>query len=98
MRIITFSGFDEHSTPLFKMRNIIKLCDLVQLHISIFMFKFHSNLLPSHFDAFFSEIGEIHKYNTRLELQQIDHTTCLEQELIMDCSTLNFMVQKCGTL
>ena len=29
------------------------------------MFKFHNNLLPSYFDTFFTEIGEIHKYNTR---------------------------------
>ena len=65
LRIITFSGFDEHSTLLFKMLNIIKLCDLVQLHNSIFTFEFHNNLLPSYFDAFFTEVGEILKYNTR---------------------------------
>ena len=65
MRIITFSRFDEHSTPLFKLLNIIKSCDLVQLHISIFMYKFHNNLLPSYFDAFFTEIGNVHSYNTR---------------------------------
>ena len=65
MRIITFSRFDEHSTPLFKLLNIIKLCDLVQLHISTFMYKFHNNLLPSYFDAFFTEIRNVHSYNTR---------------------------------
>ena len=54
-----------HSTPLFKLLNIIKLCDLVQLHISIFMYKFHNNLLPSYFDTFFTEIGNVHSYNTR---------------------------------
>ena len=65
MRIITFSRFDEHSTPLLKLLNIIKLCDLVQLHISTFMYKFHNNLLPSYFDAFFTEIRNVHSYNTR---------------------------------
>ena len=65
MRIITFSRFDEHTTPLFMLLNIIKLCDLVQLHISIFKYKFHNNLLPSYFDAFFTEKGNVHSYNTR---------------------------------
>ena len=65
MRIITFSNFDQHSTPLFRLLNIIKLDDLVTLHISIFMFKFHNRLLPSYFDFFFTEVKEIHKYNTR---------------------------------
>ena len=52
VRIIAFSRFDEHSTSLFKLLNIIKLCDLLQSHISIFMFKFYK-LLPSYFDAFY---------------------------------------------
>ena len=36
MRIITFSKFDEHSSPIFKSLNIIKLFDLVTLNIAIF--------------------------------------------------------------
>ena len=36
--------------------------------------------------------------NTLLELQQINHITCLEQELIMDYSKFAFTDQKCGTL
>ena len=47
LRIITFSSFQEHSTPLFKYTKILKLCDLIHLHIAIFMYKFHANLLPS---------------------------------------------------
>ena len=34
MRIITFSNFDQHSTPLLRLFNIIKIYDLVTLHIS----------------------------------------------------------------
>ena len=89
LRIITFSRFDEHSTPLFKLLNIIKLCDLVQLHSSIFMFKFHNNLLPSYFDAFFTEIGNIHKYDTR---------AAANRSYYLPRARFNFMVQKCGTL
>ena len=65
-RIITFSKFDDHSSPLFKQLNIIKLNDLVTLHISIFMHKYYNHLLPSVFECFFTEVKKIHSYNTRL--------------------------------
>ena len=64
MRFITFSRFDEHSTPLFKLLNI-KLCDLIQLLISIFMYKFHYKFLPSYFNTFFTEIGNFHNYSAQ---------------------------------
>ena len=70
MRIITFSNFDQHSTPLFRLLNIIKSYDLVTLYISVFMFKFHNRLLPSYFDFFFTQVKEIHKYNTRSAANQ----------------------------
>ena len=70
MRIITFSRFDEHSTPLFKLLNIIKLCDLVQLQIASFMFKFHNNLLPPYFNGFFTNLEQVHNYNTRAAANQ----------------------------
>ena len=34
------------------------------------MFEFHNNLLPSCFDAIFTEIGNVHKYNTRAAANQ----------------------------
>ena len=47
MRLITFSRFDEHSSPLFKSLEIIKFLDLVTFHLTIFMYKYHNKLLPS---------------------------------------------------
>ena len=38
VRIITFSKFDDHSSPLFKQTNILKLTDLITFHVSLFMF------------------------------------------------------------
>ena len=61
IRIMTFSNFDEHSSPLFKQLNIVKLYDLITL-----MYKFHNNLLPIAFDIFFTRVSETHNYNTRL--------------------------------
>ena len=61
---------DDSSSPLFKELSIIKLFDLVNLHIAIFMFKFHNNLLPTAFSLFFKKIQQVHKYNTRLSAKQ----------------------------
>ena len=70
VRIMTFSSFDEHSTPLFRLLAIIKLSDLVTLHIALFMYKFHNKLLPSYFDTFFNSVLNIHNYNTRSAANQ----------------------------
>ena len=42
MRLITFSRFDEHSSPLFKSLEIMKFLDLVTFHLAIFMYKYHN--------------------------------------------------------
>ena len=47
MRVMTFSKFHEHSSPIFKHLNIVKLPDLVFLNIAVFMYKFHNRRLPS---------------------------------------------------
>ena len=70
MRIMTFSRFDEHSGPLFKSLNIIKLSDLVTFHIAIIMFKFHNQLLPPVFNDLFISVNRIHDYNTRHAAKQ----------------------------
>ena len=66
IRIITFSGFSEHTSPLFKDLNVIKLFDEVTVHIAVFMYKFKNQLLPTNFNVFFTSIKETHNYNTRL--------------------------------
>ena len=62
---MTFSKFDEHSSPIFKSLKIIKLCDLVTLHIAIFMFKFHHQMLPPAFELYFTPVENVNNYNTR---------------------------------
>ena len=70
MRIITFSRFNEHSSPLFKSLKIKKFLDLVTFYLAIFMYKYHNKLLPSVFISFFTRITWIHNYNTRLAAKQ----------------------------
>lgn len=65
MRVITFSKFHEHSSPIFKHLDIVKLPDLVFLSIAVFMHKFHNRRLPVTFDTFFTQVNKRHNYNTR---------------------------------
>ena len=66
IRIITFSGINDHSSSLFKKLNILKFVDLVQFYNAIFAFHFHGNKLPPVFNHYFTPISNIHHYNTRL--------------------------------
>ena len=67
LRIMTFSKFDEHSSPLFKQTRIImKFHDLVVFLIAIFIHKYHKNLLPTTFETFFVRVNEVHDHNTKL--------------------------------
>ena len=63
---MSFSKFDQHSSPLFHQLQIIKFPDLVYFHNAIFMFQFKHNLLPVAFDNYFQPISLRHSYNTRL--------------------------------
>ena len=65
MRVMTFSIFHEHSSPIFKHLNIVKLPDLVFLNIAVFMKKLQNGRLPSVFDTFFTQINERHNYKIR---------------------------------
>ena len=66
IRIITFPSFFEHTSPLFKDLNVIKLFDKVTVHTAVFMYKFKNQLLPTNFSVFLTSIIETHNYNTRL--------------------------------
>ena len=65
VRLIAFSSFDAHSSPLFKKLSILKMNDLVEYYVAIFMFKYNNNLLPPVFKKFFVSVSNIHKYQTR---------------------------------
>ena len=54
IRIITFTNYYEHTSPLFKSLNIMKIYDLLTFHVAVFMKKFHDQLLPPVFDTFFN--------------------------------------------
>ena len=66
LRIMYFSKYDAHSSPLFKSLQIIKFSDLNNNNIILFMHKFHNDLLPSVFNNYLTLISRTHDYNTRL--------------------------------
>ena len=59
VRIITNSSFKEHTSPIFKDLNFIKLCDLVSFQIALFMYTFYNQLLPPIFTNFFSTVASL---------------------------------------
>ena len=60
VRIITFSKYDEHSSPLFKQLDILKITDLISLHNALLMYDFHYYMLPPQFDKFFKQVKNVH--------------------------------------
>ena len=57
--------YRSHSNPLFIKYNQLKISDLGNHNIGIFMYKYCSNLLPSSFKNMFKTNAENHDYNTR---------------------------------
>ena len=48
IRIITFSKFTEHTSPLFKELSILPLDDINNEAIALFMFRYFNNMLCHH--------------------------------------------------
>ena len=66
VRMITFSEYSSHSSPLFQKLKILKVSDLIYLYTALFMYDYYSNRLPLIFDNFFTSINKVHQYQTRL--------------------------------
>ena len=66
VRIITFSEYNCHSSPLFQKLKVLKVSDLVYLCCALLMYDYYSNRLPLIFNDFFKSINKVHQYQTRL--------------------------------
>ena len=49
LRIINNRGYSSHIDPIFKSEQILKILDIYKLHVSLFMYDFHYDLLPKSF-------------------------------------------------
>ena len=65
VRIITFSDFLAHTSPLFKELNLLKFIDIVDFHTALFMFRYSRGNLPGNFDGYFNLVCNTHPYGTR---------------------------------
>ena len=65
IRIISQSGYRDHTAPLFKKLHLLNLKNIYFYQIGIFMFKFHHGILPPIFNDMFQTNTNIHSYSTR---------------------------------
>ena len=64
---MTFSDFHEHTSALFKkLTNLLKLDDIIYIHIAMFVHDYTNHKLPPVFNNFFRLRSSIHHHNTRL--------------------------------
>ena len=96
VRLITFTSFDAHSIPLFKKLSILKMNDLVEYYVAIFMFKYNNNLLPPVFKNFFVSVSNIHKYQTRSATKE--NSIFQKQKPTMENLILDSKARKLGML
>ena len=66
IRIITFSDFRAHTSPIFKQLSLLKLCDVVEHQTALFMYQYNKGILPNLFTYFFTPVRSKHQYQTRL--------------------------------
>ena len=59
IRTITFSKFDEHTSPLFGDLNIFKFQDIVFLYVAQLMDQYYNNTLPLIFSDFFTPVNRV---------------------------------------
>ena len=65
IRIITGSKYNEHSSPLFKRLNIVKLHDVFNIQQAKFVYANSKSLLPSPLQHIYTINHNVHSYNTR---------------------------------
>ena len=65
LRIISFSDFRAHSSPLFKKWKILKMKDIVDMQNCLLSHSFLNDRLPKSFENFFQKCSDIHSTPTR---------------------------------
>ena len=71
LRIINFKNIDSQIDPLYAESKILKLRDYVYLLNCQLIKNFSLNNLPTCFEHFFTEIGDIHGYETRAAMHKM---------------------------
>ena len=64
LRLLTFSDYQAHASPLFKKLKLLKLDDIIRINDMIFVHNAINGNVPSHFKDYFSITQRIHGHNT----------------------------------
>ena len=65
LRIVSFSNFRAHSSPIFREKRILKLEDQIELDNCLFVHDFLNNKLPKCFDNYFTPLNMLSNLTTR---------------------------------
>ena len=65
MRAMTGARYNDPSSPLFKRLNILKLKDLFEQQVNLFMYDFVNKVLPEPLLGIYEYHGDIHGNETR---------------------------------
>ena len=65
LRIISGAKYNDHTSPLFKNAEILKLHDIYRSQVACFMFDFINNNLPVSLSSIYEYPSDDHTYNTR---------------------------------
>ena len=68
VRIISLSKYNAHTEPIFKQLSLLKVSDILKLHVLKFYYKYKNNKLPEYLRNLpFIANMEIHHYQTRAQ-------------------------------
>ena len=62
---MTSSKYREHTDPIFEKLGLLKFQDLNKYLLCRFMFRWYHDKLPTIFYDVFTNVNDVHKYNTR---------------------------------
>ena len=65
IRVITWSKWNSHSTPIFKQLNIFNLFAMNIVHVTYFVYRYLNGQLPPIFKDYFIQNCTVHNYITR---------------------------------
>ena len=69
IRIITFSDYRAHTSPLFKKHKILNIKDLIQLKMASLLWDLNKETLPASLTTYFTKASLTHGLNTRFAAQ-----------------------------
>ena len=65
IKIMSWSSYRSHVTPIYGHLRLLKLADIYQLEIAKLMHSFHSGRMPNTFDHLFTTVSSVHSHHTR---------------------------------